>query len=68
MLGHGAFGVMQRAFYDLLRRRHAPKREALFATLRDLVTKFNAMLPGDKRMCVWDGMHGRMRCDAMRTC
>ena len=71
VLGHAAFGVMQRAFYDLLRRRHAPKREALFATLRDLVTKFNAMLPGNKRMCVSGCVHAcalpmLTRCAAVR--
>ena len=52
VVGCAALGPMKQPFYELLCTRRAPKNEALFATLRDLVTRMNASLPGAKRMCV----------------
>ena len=52
VLGVSAFGPVKRDFYALLCTRRAPKKEALYDQLRNMVTRMNTALPGAERTCV----------------
>ena len=52
MLGVSAFGSVKHDFYGLLCMRRAPRKEALFHEIRNLVTRMNRSLPGAERKCV----------------
>jgi hypothetical protein len=51
VLGYEAFGPCKQEFYELLCNAKAPKSEALYEALRELISKMNIRLPGAKRMC-----------------
>ena len=52
VLGINAFGSVKHDFYGLLCMRRAPRKEALFHEMRNLVTRMNRALPGAERKCV----------------
>jgi hypothetical protein len=62
VVGCGSFGPQKDAFYDLLCKRPAPKGEALYETLRAIITDMNLRLPGAERKCVAPSAPPSHRC------